>query len=539
MTIAARHGDLRRHLLALAFFIGLAIVHTWPLATAPGTWSRNDNADAVLNVWALAWVAHQVVTDPVHLFDANIFYPERRTLAYSEHLVPQAAMVAPLLWSGASPVLAHNVALLLGLVLTAWAMCFVITRWTGSLSAGLVAGSLAAFNAHSLTRLAHVQAQHMEFLPLALLALDRMLAHPRLRHAVQTGVWFALQSLTSGYFFVFSGLAAGLAIAVRPGEWLGRDRRRVWVCIAATSTTAAALLLPFMLAYWRVRTDLGLVRGLDEVGRFSARWSDWLATAGRLHYAAWSWQFFKADALFPGVLASGLAGIAVATGTAWRDRRARMLLAITVAAVPLSFGPAFPLYGLIYETVPLLQGVRGAARFGQLALVGLAALAGFGFAWLLARVVSSRRRAALVAVVLAIAAGEALRAPLPYSVFRGIPRIYDSLAAEPRAVIVHLPLFDPTHAQANAGYMLGSTRHWHPMLNGYSGFIPQSYRTHRIELGGFPDDRALHYLDTLGVTHVVVDASTLTRERLTSVRTNDRLQLMSSDGTIWIFRLGR
>ncbi len=539
MTTGTRFGELRRHLLALAFFIGLAIVHTWPLATAPGTWSRNDNADTVLNEWALAWVAHQVVTDPVHLFDANIFYPERRTLAYSEHLVPQAVMVAPLLWSGASPVLAHNVALLLGLVLTAWAMCFVITRWTGSLPAGLVAGSLAAFNAHSLTRLAHVQAQHLEFLPLALLALDRMLARPRLRQSVQAGVWLALQSLTSGYFLVFSVLAAGLAIVARPAEWLGRDRRRAWACIAATAATAAALLLPFMLAYWRVRSEVGLVRELDEVGRYSARWSDWLATAGRLHFAAWSRQFFKADALFPGVLASGLAGVAVATGVAWQDRRARMFLAMIVAAVPLSFGPALPLYRLIYEAVPLLQGVRGAARFGQLALVGLAALAGFGFAALLARVVSSRRRVALVVVVLAIAAGEALRAPIPYFAFRGIPRIYDTLAAEPRAVVVHLPLFDPALAHANAGYMLGSTRHWHPTLNGYSGFIPQSYRTHRIELGGFPDDRAMRYLNSLGVTHVVLDASTLTRERLAAARSSDRLRFMSSDGTISIFRLGQ
>ena len=43
----------------------------------------------------------------------------------------------------------------------------------------------------------------------------------------------------------------------------------------------------------------------------------------------------------------------------------------------------------------------------------------------------------------------------------------------------------------------------------------------------------MHYLNALGVTHVVLDATTLTRERLTAVRTNDRLQLMSSDGIIW------
>jgi len=53
----------------------LAIIHTWPLATAPGTLARNDNADAQLNEWILAWVAHQLPRAPARLFDGNMFYP--------------------------------------------------------------------------------------------------------------------------------------------------------------------------------------------------------------------------------------------------------------------------------------------------------------------------------------------------------------------------------------------------------------------------------------------------------------------------------
>ena len=64
----------------LVLFVGLAIAHTWPLASAPRTWSRNDNADTVLHEWIMAWVTHQAVHDPIRLFDANIFYPERHTL---------------------------------------------------------------------------------------------------------------------------------------------------------------------------------------------------------------------------------------------------------------------------------------------------------------------------------------------------------------------------------------------------------------------------------------------------------------------------
>ena len=71
----------RPRLAAFALFALLSVVHTWPLVTAPARLSRNDNADAVLNEWIVAWVAHQAPSDPRHLFDANIFFPDRHTLA--------------------------------------------------------------------------------------------------------------------------------------------------------------------------------------------------------------------------------------------------------------------------------------------------------------------------------------------------------------------------------------------------------------------------------------------------------------------------
>ena len=84
---------------ALALFVLLTVAHTWPLASAPATWSRNDAADTILHEWILAWVPHQLWNDPLRLFDANIFYPERYTLAYSDPLLVQALMGAPLLWA--------------------------------------------------------------------------------------------------------------------------------------------------------------------------------------------------------------------------------------------------------------------------------------------------------------------------------------------------------------------------------------------------------------------------------------------------------
>src|SRR6476646_1463205 len=168
MSRSARAG-------AFAVCLLLAVLHTWPLALHPGGYSLNDNADAQLNEWILAWVAHQLPRDPAHLFEANIFYPAHDSLAFSEPLIVPGVMGAPLAWSGASPVLVYNLVLILGFALTVFATCVLVESWTGSLAAGLLAGSVFAFNTHTLHRLAHIQGIHIYGLPMALLAFDRLL----------------------------------------------------------------------------------------------------------------------------------------------------------------------------------------------------------------------------------------------------------------------------------------------------------------------------------------------------------------------------
>ena len=86
-----------KRLALLAIFVALAVVHTWPLGARPSYYSRLDTSDTQLNTWAMAWVARTLPTDPIHLFDANIFYPEKRTLAYSEPLLVQGVLAIPII----------------------------------------------------------------------------------------------------------------------------------------------------------------------------------------------------------------------------------------------------------------------------------------------------------------------------------------------------------------------------------------------------------------------------------------------------------
>lgn len=537
LPLPLQHRRRRIALGSLGLFALLAIIHTWPLASAPGTYSRNDTADTVLHEWIMSWVAHQILTDPLHLFDANIFYPARHTLAYSDHLFVQSMLGAPVLWAGASPVLAYNLVLIAGLALTGWTTSLVVQRWTGSWLAGILSGSLLAFNSFTLTRLPQLQDLHLEFFPLALFALDRLLTAPNANHALRLAGWFVLQSLTGTYLMVFTSLSLVAATAARPREWLGPAFRALapWAALAAVVSIVA--LMPFLIPYFRANRDAGLERSLADTVRYSAEITDYLAAAGRVHFELWSRRFFQGDALFPGVMALALAGIAVGSAQAFKEPRARMVLAVGATAFALSFGPAFPPYRWLYAVFPLMSGIRGAVRFGQIVLAAIAILSGFGLAHLQRRF-PNRWMVPAALLLLAAAHLEALRAPMGFTPNPGIPAVYDVLRrTADNAVLVWVPFQPSPRFHMNAPYMLASTRFWRPMLNGYSGFKPASYYEHVKALANFPDEASIQYLHEHGVTHVIVDGAEMKPDRTARLAAFPQLTLLADDGNFRIYVL--
>jgi hypothetical protein len=523
-------------LAALGICVLLAIAHTWPLASRPAVYSRVDNGDYSLNVWALDWVAHGLISDPVHLFDANIFYPARHTLAYSEPLILQGALAIPGALLRMSPVATLNLVLIAGFALTAWAFALLVHRDTGSWVAGLVAGSAVAFNAHNLVRLAHIQALHLELLPLPFFALDRLFVTGRRRYAALLGASVALQATASIYLLVFTAWAVVAATIARVPEWRHRLRETtMWTLVA--SATCALLLLPILWPYAELARSEGLVRNFAETRRCSATWNDYLYTGSRVHFDLWSERFRESssDANFPGVIVTGMAVLGL-IGTGSRSPRARMWLGVIVGSVLLSMLPRAPGFAWLHEHLPVFGALRCYSRAGQIALVGMGVLAGYGTARLMAA--TTTVRAATLAGI-ALVAGvnlEAMRAPFWYSDFAGIPPIYDRLRDEPHAVVVEVPFYDRRAFFRNADYMINATRHRHPIVNGYSGFAPRRFDVTAQAMKQFPELASLEMMHRLGVTHVVVHLTEGMEDRRAAIDASPSLRLMAAESDIAIYR---
>jgi hypothetical protein len=305
--------------------------------------------------------------------------------------------------------------------------------------------------------------------------------------------------------------------------------------LGLATVVGGAAVLPLFFPYRRVAIDQGMVRTLDSVTDYSATLKGYLASAGRLHYKLWSEPLFEQpiDSFFPGVVALLLALAAVVWVIRGRRLEAEdaphltrnrvwMLAAIAAAGLILSLGTETPIYGWLFHVFPPMQGLRAAARFGNLFLLGVAALAGIGLALVNSTLPAGRARIVAFAVVAAVNL-EALRAPFPFRHYEGIPAIYSLVAQAPgRVVLAEVPFYPANAVFENATYVLNSTAHFRPLMNGYSGYTPSSYRKYAEEFHGFPEERAIVAMRQAGVTHVLVHPSRLNQDPEQTARTMER-----------------
>lgn len=469
--------------LTIALMI-VAVLITWPLAPQLARSLPGDYGDPVFVTWVMAWVNGALASGSLDGFwTANIFFPERGTLAYSEHFIAQSLMVAPVYWLSGNAILSYNVAFLLTFILTGLGTYMLTRALTGSDAAGFVAAFVAAFNQYRLVyEVAHLHTLSIHWFPFALYALHRYLATDRWRYLAGAAAALILLNLSSIYYMAYCAPFVVL-FALAEGARLGRlTTARVWLELWATAAVVAAVTAPFLLPYIDVQQRLGVQRSIDEVMRFSAMLD---------HYR------LVFPALAP-ALALGLVGMIcgiVMPATRW-------VAAVTVACIALAFwfslGPVpqsggqpldWPgLYAVLYNYVPGYSGLRVPARFAMLFFVFLAVLAGLGVA-----VIESRWRtvgraigAAALAMFLVQAQPGAfpLNQPLaspglvtpppayltprpePPEIYRAVNALRDG------AILAELPFGDSWY---DLRYMYFSGWHGRRLLNGYSGLFPPSY----------------------------------------------------------------
>jgi hypothetical protein len=531
-------------------YCGLALWWLWPLPlhlathsayTAQGTLSDFQIADWYLIAWALAWGAHALVTDPLHLFDANAFHPAPFSLAFSDHFLGHQPLFAPPYWASGNAVLAVNLAVIGMFSLSALAFYALARRFVGG-PAACVAGMLFSFCPWRHEDLFHLHLLGVQYLPLALLFTERWLERARPRDACLLAAALLLQALSSVY------LAFALAVLYAPycvlalWRWRARlDRRRLLglgLVLAVALVVVAVASVPYVQL-----GRLGLIPsyGADEQGPAIGVV---FARRAVLHYL-----------LIAGVGPFGWALAALALLPSWRGRRwplAIGILAFATGTLVASGSGGLDIGGWrlpkpfvwLVDLVPPLAAIRAPGRLVVVAHVGLCLLIALG----LQRLFGSLRRPLAWGAAALVAGGLlASFSPLPAISVHREPQC--TQAPEPYAWLAEhgsgqplLELPPPMTQETAARRMYLGTCHWLPMVGGYSAYPPRLAEL----VGGItrllPQPQALQTLvDTVDVGWIVVHLDELTarvRQRWTGALP-DGLELAARAGDALVLRVTR
>lgn len=494
---------------------------TWPLAAGLGSLGRTGapadgdgyagrNADGHFSLWNVSWVARTIVASPGDLFDANIFHPHKRTLAYSEANIVAGLVGAPVWWVTGNPYATLNVVVLFGFATAFLGAWLLVRRLTGDSSAATIAAVFYAFCPYVFSHTSHIQLMLTGGIPLSMLMLHRLADDPSARRGAPLGLALMIQALACAYYGIFAALMVGFGILFFSISRHLAASAAWWKGLGVAAGVSIAGVVPFFLPFIDLQ-QAGFSRTLAEAAQYSANASSYLTSSAPAHrwlrVAIADWPAYG-EVMFPGMGllvfgAGGAALIARRSSGARPEREIALLYGLLgILAFWGSFGPRAGLYRVLFE-IPVFSFLRVPSRLGIVVVLCLSVLSAFALKRLLKSVGSTRR---IVGPGLTLAAlAELAIVPFPWERALVVPSPYATLAGLPKAPVALFPFHGSRGAwHLNSQYMVFSTTHWMPMLNGYSDYIPPQTRTDSLALRRFPSPDSFRILKRAGVRYIGV-----------------------------------
>jgi hypothetical protein len=508
----------RRPLAVALVFVLLTVVFAWPLPLQLSTHLIGRGSDPELLMWALGWDAYAFLHQPLSIFDANIFYPSKYALAYSENMIGSALLFVPLLWATGDLLLTMNLVQLSSVALSGFGVYLLGRRLGLDGGSAIVAGIIFGFAPARFFRMPQAHLTTIQWIPFCLTYLHAYFSvDGRPRHLKLAALFFTLQALASGHGAVFLTVAAvGLVIwqllhGMPPA--VTRRVRDLGVTGALLLLPSALLLLPYRAARGEVPN---LRRVLDDYG---SSLSSYFSSPVPFHQWMLSRMPDWIRAEPPDAhLFVGLGPVVLALVAVWAVATRRMRLerpfvlfyaALAAVAFWFTIGPPMGLWQWTYW-MPVFSFLRVPSRFVLLEVMALAVLSGFGVMWLARQVRPGRAATAVV-----VSVGLLLLCEFAPWGLRTVPFQIEVTSADrwldsrPKPfVVAEFPVpvtrDEATLARRNTLFMQHSTAHWQKIIHGYSGVEPQHYTAVQERLWSFPDEASLNALVDLGVTYVVV-----------------------------------
>ncbi|GEM_PF-1591455 len=225
--------------IVIGFFLGLAIIMTYPLIKWFTNGIPGDNGDGGLFLWDSWWVKHALLDLHQSPFYTDLIaFPHRVDLTFHTLALFNSLVSIPLqLIFGIVP--AFNIIFLAGFVLTGWGTYLLIRYLTKSTLGGLIGGVMLAFAPYVMVRsLGHFNLSTIWPIPFFLYFLMKMLYGRGWHNAILAGLFVGILCLNELQYAVMIALF-GLLIYI---VYLIAEFKRVFLSTFLIKTVIMVLV---------------------------------------------------------------------------------------------------------------------------------------------------------------------------------------------------------------------------------------------------------------------------------------------------------
>ncbi|MEN9407805.1 MAG: hypothetical protein RLZZ455_1021 [Candidatus Parcubacteria bacterium] len=522
------------YILSAGIFAASAVYITFPLAFRIGNLATNLR-DELLISWIHVSVLRNIFSDPLNLFEANIFYPFHSVLSYSDlHLSSALISGVPYLISG-EPISTLNTTLIFSLFLLGFAAFVQTYSVTKSFFSGILAGLLLQYSPVTLDKNVHVQILAIGWVLLAVFFYNKWLEKRKFSYFLLTLLFFQIQvwnSFLPGYFILFSCTILTIFTLVRSRQNVFNLFQMKHVISLLISTV---ILLPLIIPYFQTAHEFSFRRDIREAVHLSLQPEDLFYPNDLtrlwplLHYFSQNNNYPENAEYKVGYIGFVFLLLSITSFCYAIQNRKRLsvfllsILVIAVVGLILSFGPVLHLerrtvhlpfviplpYALFYYLIPGFQGIRAAYRWEMLFVLYMSVSVSLVVALIIDKfTVFKKCSLYFLMFFLIVAEYNPMRL---YKVPQKIefPKVYEVVKKlDTNAAIIEMPIYNWSMAPYSTQELMRvyySSVHNLKMVNGASGFSPPPWQRQVTDLlQKFPSESSLRRMKSLGIKYIIV-----------------------------------
>ena len=519
--------------LAFIIFLISSVYITYPLIFHLGD-LVTGYGDQYLISWIMNWNIHQLFINPLDLFNANIYYPYKNSLAFSETFLTSSVLSIIPMWLLKEPIVTVNFTLISSIFMVGFFTFILSFYLTKNFWASLISGLLIIFSPVFLDKKTHIQMLSIQWIPLSILFFIMLTKSFKPRYLLFSMLFFLLQfynSFLPGYFLIFFYLIYLFFIFIK-------DKNKIIKLFTKTNflilLSTFVLMIPIIKPYYDVFKEYNAARNIRDAIHFALQPEDLIypnehtVLEPLLLQISNIKQYKQTDEIKSGYI--GLVFTLLSLLTIFyaikkinkKNILENSFLTAGLLGLILSFGPALHFaretihkpfviilpYAIFYYIIPGFSGFRNSSRWEMLFIFSIAILISI----VLPSILKNNKKSLIIYLLLIVGIVAEYNFPMkfyPVTQVKDFAQSYKWLSNTPKnSIYITMPIHNwnsPNYAiELEREYY--STQNFRKTVNGYSGFSPFKWQEDILYLfSNFPENESILRIKKMGVNYIIVN----------------------------------